>query len=82
MGVPAHDERDFEFAKKYNLPIRVVVAPEGWDGHDLDAAYIAPGVQVNSGEFDGLPSEQGKEVHLRLYRGQRMGRTGSHLPPP
>ncbi|MXX92168.1 MAG: leucine--tRNA ligase [Chloroflexi bacterium] len=61
MGVPAHDERDFEFAKKYNLPIRVVVAPKGWDGHDLDAAYIAPGVQVNSGEFDGLPSEQGKE---------------------
>ena len=61
MGVPAHDERDFEFAKKYNLPIRVVVAPEGWDGRDLDAAYIAPGIQVNSGEFDGLPSEQGKE---------------------
>ena len=61
MGVPAHDERDFEFAKKYNLPIRVVVAPEGWDGRDLDAAYIAPGVQVNSGEFDGIPSEQGKE---------------------
>ncbi len=62
MGVPAHDERDFEFAKKYDLPIRVVVAPDGWDGDDLDAAYIAPGVQVNSDEFDGLPSEQGKEA--------------------
>lgn len=61
MGVPAHDERDFDFAKKYNLPIRVVVAPHGWDGEELDAAYIAPGFQVNSGEFDGLPSEQGKE---------------------
>ncbi len=62
MGVPAHDVRDFEFAKKYDLPIRVVVAPEGWDGADLEAAYIAPGVQVNSGEFDGLPSAQGKEA--------------------
>ena len=62
MGVPAHDERDFEFAKKYNLPIRVVVAPPGWDGRELDTAYIAPGLQVNSGEFDGLPSEQGKEA--------------------
>ena len=62
MGVPAHDERDFEFAKKYELPIRVVVAPDGWDGGDLEAAYIAPGVQVNSGEFDGLPSEEGKEA--------------------
>ena len=62
MGVPAHDERDFEFAKKYDLPIRVVVAPENWDGAELDAAYIAPGVQVNSGEFDGLPSEEGKDA--------------------
>ena len=62
MGVPAHDVRDFEFAKKYDLPIRVVVAPEGWDGDELEAAYIAPGVQVNSGEFDELPSERGKEA--------------------
>ncbi len=62
MGVPAHDERDFEFAKKYGLPIRVVVAPDGWNGEDLEAAYIAPGAQVNSGEFDGLPSERGKDA--------------------
>ncbi len=60
MGVPAHDERDFVFAKKYGLPVRVVVAPPGWKGGDLDAAYLAPGTQVNSGEFDGLPSEDGK----------------------
>jgi leucyl-tRNA synthetase len=61
MGVPAHDERDFVFAKKLGLPVRVVVAPAGWDGGELDAAYIAPGTQVNSGEFDGLPSPEGKE---------------------
>ncbi|MBM3945601.1 MAG: leucine--tRNA ligase, partial [SAR202 cluster bacterium] len=59
MGVPAHDERDFDFAKKYGLPIRVVVAPPGWDGGDLDAAYTGPGAQVNSGQFDGLPSTDG-----------------------
>ncbi len=61
MGVPAHDQRDFVFAKKFGLPIRVVVAPEGWDGTDLSEAYVAPGIQVNSDEFDGMPSTEGIE---------------------
>jgi len=61
MGVPGHDERDFEFARKYGLEIRVVVAPPDWDGGELGEAYLEPGVQVNSGEFDGLPSELGTE---------------------
>lgn len=62
MGVPAHDQRDFEFARKYGLPIRVVI-----QNHDasLDAdtmleAYVEPGTMANSGQFDGLPSEEGK----------------------
>jgi len=59
MGVPAHDERDFAFARKYNLPIRVVVAPPGWQGEELEEAHIEPGVMVNSGQFDGLPSWEG-----------------------
>ncbi len=59
MGVPAHDQRDFEFAKKYGLPIRVVVAPHDWDGEELQEAYLEPGVQVNSAEFDGMSSEKG-----------------------
>jgi len=62
MAVPAHDERDFAFAKKYNLPIRVVVAPPDWDGQDLEEAYIEPGTMVNSGQFDKLPSEKGIEA--------------------
>jgi len=62
MAVPAHDERDFAFAKKYDLPIRVAIAPEGWGGEELEEAYIEPGTMVNSGQFDGLPSEQGKEA--------------------
>ena len=61
MGVPAHDQRDFVFARKYDLPIRVVIAPPDWDGSDLDEAYIPEGTQVNSAQFDGLPSSEGKE---------------------
>ncbi len=59
MAVPAHDERDFAFAKKYNLPIRVVIAPPGWQGEELEAAYTEPGTMVNSGQFDRLPSGEG-----------------------
>jgi len=62
MGVPAHDERDFAFAKRYNLPIRVVIAPSGWRGEELEQAYTEPGTMVNSGQFDGLPSQQGIEA--------------------
>ncbi len=59
MGVPAHDERDFVFAQKYDLPIRVVVAPPGWDGSPLQEAYIQEGEQVNSAQFNGIPSGEG-----------------------
>ncbi len=58
MGVPAHDQRDFDFAKKYNLPIRLVIAPPGWHEAELQEAYTEPGIMVNSGEFNGLPSQQ------------------------
>ena len=61
MGVPAHDQRDFEFAKKYDLPIRVVVAPQDWDGSELSEAYLDVGTQVNSGRFDGMSSTEGTE---------------------
>ena len=62
MGVPAHDERDFAFATKYGLPIRIVIAPPDWDGEPLQEAYLGPGAQVNSGRFDGMSSEQGMEA--------------------
>jgi leucyl-tRNA synthetase len=61
MGVPAHDQRDFIFAKKFGLPIKVVVSPKGWRGEELSEAYLAQGTQVNSGEFDGMPSTKGME---------------------
>ena len=62
MGVPAHDERDFAFARKYNIPIRVVISPPEWQGEELEEAYIEPGTVVNSGQFNGLPNEQGIEA--------------------
>lgn len=61
MGVPAHDVRDFAFAKRYGLPIPVVIAPPGWDGKGLDEAYLDEGTMVNSERFDGLPSPEGME---------------------
>lgn len=61
MGVPAHDQRDFEFASKHGLPVKVVVAPEGWDRKDLEEAYLEEGIQVNSGQFEGLINTEGKE---------------------
>ncbi len=55
MAVPAHDQRDFEFAQKYHLPIQQVIAPENGETVDLnEAAFTEKGVLVNSGEFDGL----------------------------
>ncbi|EKT4523894.1 leucine--tRNA ligase [Pseudomonas putida] len=56
MAVPAHDERDFEFAHKYNLPVKAVVRTSAGDevGSEWQAAYAEHGQLINSGEFDGL----------------------------
>jgi leucyl-tRNA synthetase len=59
MAVPAHDERDFDFARRHDLPIRVVIAPPDWNDGDLDAASTGAGTMVHSGKFDGLPSLEG-----------------------
>jgi leucyl-tRNA synthetase len=62
MGVPAHDERDFQFAKKYNLPIKVVIKPinaEAPHTATMESAYVDYGIMVNSAEFSGLSSEEG-----------------------
>jgi len=74
MGVPAHDERDFAFAKKYNLPIKVVIAPADWQGGELAEAYTEPGAMVNSGRFDGLYGEQGKEAVCDFLEEKGWGR--------
>ncbi len=59
-AVPAHDSRDFEFARRHGLDTPVVVAPPDWDGKPLAGAYTGEGTLVNSGPFDGLSSEEGR----------------------
>ena len=62
MGVPAHDTRDFEFVKKFNLPIIEVIRDvDKKDDAPLTEAYTDAGIMINSGEFDGLGSEEGKK---------------------
>jgi leucyl-tRNA synthetase len=63
MAVPAHDQRDFEFARRYNLPVTVVVQPDGdpLDGETLPAAYEGGGTLVNSGTFTGLPADEARK---------------------
>ncbi|MCK4527358.1 leucine--tRNA ligase [candidate division WOR-3 bacterium] len=56
MGVPAHDQRDFEFAKKFKLPIRQVIKPE--KETEENTAFTGHGIMINSGEFDGMRSEE------------------------
>ena len=60
MAVPAHDQRDFEFARKYNLPIDVVITPDGSDmkGCDLTESFEAEGIMINSGEFSGMNNRE------------------------
>ena len=63
MGVPAHDERDFLFARRHELPVRVVIQVPGADEHLNDGeAWTEPGVLIHSGDFDGMASEEAKEA--------------------
>jgi leucyl-tRNA synthetase len=75
MGVPAHDQRDFEFARKYDLPVVVVIQPEGQqlDGDTMAEAFPAEGVMVNSGEFDGLSNEEGLKKIVDYIENEKLG---------
>ena len=72
MAVPAHDQRDYEFAKKYQLPISVVIEPEGEElvGDQLQEAFTDPGVLTHSGQFDGVDNEAAKE-QIAAYLDER-----------
>jgi leucyl-tRNA synthetase len=76
MGVPAHDQRDFEFAQKYKLPVKVVIQPvdlKDTEPDSLTAAYLDEGVMVNSGPFNGLPSEKGKKAVSEYLEVNNLG---------
>ena len=72
MAVPAHDERDFEFAKKFNLPIIQSIAPKSGD-YDASKAYVESGVLVNSEEFSGMDSEKAKSAVISKFEELKLG---------
>ncbi len=75
MAVPAHDERDFEFATKFNLPIRKVILQPGTGENDaLTAAYTDPGTMINSGEFNGIANEEAKTGITEFLSVKHMGK--------
>src|SRR3989338_5050472 len=76
MAVPAHDQRDFEFAKRYKLPIRVVIddTKKHLDPNTMEEAHIGDGVMVNSGQFNGLESKVAVERIAGYFEEKRFGK--------
>ena len=81
MAVPAHDQRDFEFARKYELEVRVVIQGEGetLDGETMPEAHPHAGVMVNSGEFDGTPADEAVEKVTKWLEEQGLGRAAKNF---
>lgn len=77
MAVPAHDQRDFDFARKYNIPIRVVIKSEDSpaDAGEMSGAYTGDGVMVNSGSYNGLNVEEGKKQIINYMEANNIGKT-------
>ena len=76
MSVPAHDQRDLDFARKYHLPIRVVIQPKGeeLDTQEMTIAHEGDGHMVNSGSFNGLSSQGGKEQIVAYLEDKEIGK--------
>ena len=74
MAVPAHDQRDFEFAKKYKIQIKIVIHPEKGRLDKLNGAFIEPGVLVNSEKFNGIKSQDVIREITEYLTGSKLGR--------
>jgi len=76
MAVPTHDERDFQFAKKYDLPMKVVITPKNkkLKAHEMNHAYVEKGILINSGKFDGMENEEAKEKIIELAEKKGWGK--------
>ncbi|NOQ37734.1 leucine--tRNA ligase [archaeon] len=76
MAVPAHDQRDFDFAKKYKLPVKVVIQPKGKmiDASKMKVAFVDPGILVNSDEFDGTDNETAKAKITKWLEKKKLGK--------
>jgi leucyl-tRNA synthetase len=80
MAVPAHDQRDFEFAKKYDIPIKVVIQDSAnpLDAATMTEAFVEDGTQVNSSQFDGLPNREAMEKMADYLEEIGNGRRSVH----
>ncbi len=77
MAVPTHDQRDFEFAQKYQLPMRLVIKPESAEfdtAEEMDEAWTGAGLMVNSGQFNGMPNEDGKKAIISWMEEKEIGK--------
>ncbi|RHP35650.1 leucine--tRNA ligase [Lachnotalea sp. AF33-28] len=74
MCVPAHDDRDFEFAKKFNIPIIQVIAKDGAEAENLQEAYTDPGIMINSGVWTGMDSEDIKQKAPYIMEERGIGK--------
>jgi len=77
MAVPAHDQRDFEFAKKYKIPIKIVIQnkEKNLDKKTITKAYTGQGTLVNSKKFNGLNSEKAKQKITKYLKFKKLGKT-------
>lgn len=75
MAVPAHDQRDFEFAREFDLPVRVVIQPHDYeiDGAKMSRAFEQDGILANSGEFDGLENRRAIEQIGNMLQDRGLG---------
>ncbi|MDD5246951.1 MAG: leucine--tRNA ligase [Candidatus Omnitrophica bacterium] len=81
MAVPTHDQRDFLFAKEHGLPMRIVIEGQGARGKGqggITEAYEGDGIQVNSGQFDGLPNQEAKEKIAAWMEEKGIGKIQTH----
>ena len=81
MAVPAHDERDFEFARKFNLPIKIVIQPQGLDllsSESMTAAVPASGRMVNSGALTGTPADQSFKKAIEYVTKLGVGKSATN----
>ncbi len=74
MAVPAHDQRDFEFARKYGLPVKEVISPDGNPAQQkMEMAYEDPGIMINSAHFSGTPSKEGQARVIDYLKEKGVG---------
>jgi leucyl-tRNA synthetase len=78
MSVPAHDQRDFEFAKKYDLPVKVVIVPEDRKLSEITGAYEGEGILIDSGQFSSLESDIARQQIIKFIEEKGLGKAVVH----